>query len=156
MSSSASTASRRRACSSQGDHESPPNRPLQQAKRHAGPHEDGLVPRRAGCARGSSRPWYGRRRPWRSLLNGRSLGGHRREQIAAKVTFFLLHELRPIAGGPHDGYGGAFAACWAVAGDLTDARTEVAKLITDDGWTVLSTTEEREILRQDVPIESVE
>jgi hypothetical protein len=27
----------------------------------------------AGCARDSSRPWYARRRPWRSLLNGRSV-----------------------------------------------------------------------------------
>ena len=31
----------------------------------------------AGCARGSSRPWYARKRPWRSLLNGRSFGRRR-------------------------------------------------------------------------------
>lgn len=30
----------------------------------------------AGCARDSLRPWYARRRPWRSLLNGRSLCVH--------------------------------------------------------------------------------
>lgn len=30
----------------------------------------------AADARGSSPPRYARRRPWRSLLNGRSLGGH--------------------------------------------------------------------------------
>jgi hypothetical protein len=28
-----------------------------------------------GCVRGSSGPWYAPRRPWRSLLSGRSLGG---------------------------------------------------------------------------------
>jgi hypothetical protein len=41
------------------------------AERHPGPLEGYLVPRRRGrAARGSSRPWYARTRPWRSLLNG--------------------------------------------------------------------------------------
>ena len=45
-------------------------------ERHTRPLEDRCVRDAAGRARGSSRPWYARTRPWRSLLNGRSLDGH--------------------------------------------------------------------------------
>ena len=76
--------------------------------------------------------------------------------MTPKTTFYLLHEVRPIAGGPEGEYGGAFANCWAVATKLSLARLEVAKLLTESGWTVLSTSEERAITRKDVPAESLE
>jgi len=71
------------------------------------------------------------------------------------TTFLLRHDLIPTAGGPQEEYGGAFAVCWAVAGQARDARAEVAKLLSESGWTVLSTTEEREVEREDVPAESL-
>ena len=60
---------------SQSPRDEPRIQPVQQTnaapfRSHAGERRDV-----AGCARGSSRPWYARRRPWRSLLNGRSLAG---------------------------------------------------------------------------------
>ena len=76
--------------------------------------------------------------------------------MTPKTTFYLLHELRPSAGGPEEEYGGAFANCWAVATKLAVARSDVAKLLTDSGWTVLSTSEEHAIARKDVPVESLE
>jgi hypothetical protein len=42
----------------------------------------------ADCARGSSLPWYARTRPWRSLLNGRSLD-RQMDPLAAAVRFEL-------------------------------------------------------------------
>ena len=50
-----------------------PNRPLQQTNATDIRSKFNSCRDAAGCARGSSRPWYARRRPWRSLLNGRSL-----------------------------------------------------------------------------------
>jgi hypothetical protein len=76
--------------------------------------------------------------------------------VAPKTTFFLSHELRPIAGGPEERHGGAFANCWAVATKLALARSDAAKVLADSGWTVLSTSEERAIGRKDVPEESLE
>jgi hypothetical protein len=76
--------------------------------------------------------------------------------VTPKTTFYLLHELRPIAGGPEDEHGGAFANCWAVATKLAVARLDVSKLLADSGWTVLSTSDERAITRKDVPEESLE
>ena len=55
--------------------EAPSNRPLQQPNATRVRSKVGSCRDAAGCARGSSRPWYARRRPWRSLLNGRSLDG---------------------------------------------------------------------------------
>jgi len=50
-----------------------PNKPLQQPNATRVRSKVRSCRDAAGCARGSSRPWYVRRRPWRSLLNGRSL-----------------------------------------------------------------------------------
>ena len=52
-----------------------PNKPLQQTNATRVRSRVGSCRDAAGCARGSSRPWYARTRPWRSLLNGRSLAG---------------------------------------------------------------------------------
>ena len=52
------------------------NQPLQQPNATRVRSNVSLCRDAAGCARGSSRPWYVRRRPWRSLLNGRSLATH--------------------------------------------------------------------------------
>ena len=67
---------------------SPSNRPLQQTNATPVHSEAGLCRDAAGCARGSSRPWYARRRPWRSLLNGRSFGRRRHdcEFVAPRVV----------------------------------------------------------------------
>jgi hypothetical protein len=55
------------------------------------PHPSARGPAHAATprtdARGSSRPWYVRKRPWRSLLNGRSLCG---------LTGDHPHELQPL------------------------------------------------------------
>ena len=75
--------------------------------------------------------------------------------MGTKTTFLLQHELVPTAGGPQVEYGGAFAVCWAVAGQARDARADVAKLLLESGWTVLATTEERAVEREDVPEESL-
>ena len=55
----------------------PPNKPLQQPNATPGPRERAFMPRRRVLRPRLLRPWYARRRPWRSLLNGRSLGGLR-------------------------------------------------------------------------------
>src|SRR5450631_2963773 len=55
---------------------SQPIKPLQQPNATPVRMEVGWCRDATGCARGSSRPWYARRRPWRSLLNGRSLDRH--------------------------------------------------------------------------------
>src|SRR6185437_8618965 len=58
-------------------------------------------------ARGSSRPWYARTRPWRSPLNGRSLDGSgmtywlSRGVVVAIVTLpvaFISGGVRPLLG----------------------------------------------------------
>ena len=48
------------------------NKPLQQTNATRVRSDVGSCRDAAGYARGSSRPWYARTRPWRSLLNGRS------------------------------------------------------------------------------------
>ena len=76
--------------------------------------------------------------------------------MTPKKTFFLSHELRPVVGGPQERYGGAFANCWAVAPKLAAARSDVTRMLSDSGWTVLSTSDERAVTRDDVPEDSVE
>ena len=51
----------------------PANKPLQQTNATPARSQVGSCRDAAGYARGSSRPWYTRRRPGRSLLNGRTL-----------------------------------------------------------------------------------
>jgi hypothetical protein len=76
--------------------------------------------------------------------------------VTPKTTFFLSHELRPIEGGPQERYGGAFASCWAVATKLAVARSDVTRLLSHSGWTILSTSEERLVARKDIPADSLE
>jgi len=62
------------------------------------PLEGTLLPRRRGCARGSSRPWYARRRPWRSLLNGRSLAGRGNMRLGLHFIVAAVGVVTSMAG----------------------------------------------------------
>jgi hypothetical protein len=73
-----------------------PTSPLQQTNATPVHPGAGFCRDAAGCARDSSRPWYARRRPWRSLLNGRSVVGQTDGASTKGKSMHRIHGPYPL------------------------------------------------------------